>query len=515
MGIDSTKLPWADDALMPGESLYALVNKLAWFAGRRPLQLLRDLRSSDARPYQGFPTGIEYSVCLPILKSIEHHSLMPSIHGLKFYQYLEKAKLESDALPSSRSSCELRYCPSCLGLGMHFEFAQLEFIDYCPRHKKRLISYCKACGDRIRYSSVHMQGWFACATCANSFLSSELTDLRSNLAERKQAAGAYAQLARRVLAAPKVLQFAVNPYKVGRLSKLGLRHAMGRMLEGQSRGGTSSVILPAHYVAVSVERTDQGTPRLKRHASISVSDTLIADVVRLRGERRLAQCRVGAWAIRHFHEHLVCMCAARAIMKKPGTPYEEFTALGNKSYYCSVGRGFAVWEANQSRRELQPIDRALWNSWGLDRSANRLFAYYILEKAFLANAIMMFVDNDHTLISRWGNEAFALELINDGSYGLNKNHAIVWFDLNLVDISDCCELYRCKRDVQLQWLGDALGMLTGDRNASGRIPRANRSIAEVMSLYDSRARLALGEKWMLDHINRRARLALRPAGDLL
>lgn len=49
MGTDRTQLylPWTDDALIPGESGYALLNKLAWYSNRGPLQPVRDLEATE------------------------------------------------------------------------------------------------------------------------------------------------------------------------------------------------------------------------------------------------------------------------------------------------------------------------------------------------------------------------------------------------------------------------------------------------------------------------------------
>ena len=44
----------------------------------------------------------------------------------------------------------LRFCPSCLRLGLHSHITQLPWIVHCPWHGDRLRSDCRVCGDALR-----------------------------------------------------------------------------------------------------------------------------------------------------------------------------------------------------------------------------------------------------------------------------------------------------------------------------------------------------------------------------
>lgn len=88
----SLYLPWADDALVRGESLYAVLNKLAWFAGRGPLQLIRDLKATVAKPSPTSPQYIDFVSTAEIWKGVATLPQMPLIHGLRLGEYIDKAR---------------------------------------------------------------------------------------------------------------------------------------------------------------------------------------------------------------------------------------------------------------------------------------------------------------------------------------------------------------------------------------------------------------------------------------
>jgi len=49
------------------------------------------------------------------------------------------------------ASSQLRHCPDCLLVGFHAAWFQWPFIEYCPIHKRRLVSGCPRCGIAIAF----------------------------------------------------------------------------------------------------------------------------------------------------------------------------------------------------------------------------------------------------------------------------------------------------------------------------------------------------------------------------
>ena len=502
MGTDRKQLylPWADDALIPGESTYALINKLAWFSNRGPLQLIRDLKATEERPSPTTPVRLDYTATTDVWKSIATLPSIPRIHGFQLDDYVRKFSYESICgYSSSLVRNALRFCPDCISLGMHFEVLQLTFVDCCPLHKEPIASHCKECGCGISYSSNSQQGPFSCGSCNASLLQSGLESLRENLSERRRIAWAHTSLVKKLSIVPNMYYHSYSKFQRDQQVEAAQKHAMARMLDNRPRGSQQPLTLPSAYVAVKVERDKSGMPRLKR-----LSHTMLSSLGKQpsqffqHSELRLSQLRVGAWAVQNFHDHIACICAARELMKvDPSRPREDVE--GNDSHACSIGRGFAAWEMGQEDRARELLEESLWKAWGLSERSIRLFAFYALEKACLGSAIMRFVEDDKYELRTWQRHNFSLHLA-ESKFGsdFKIEQAVLCLDFDQLNLDDGCHLCDRNSDVQLQWLGDVIQ----------KVP-PQQLIQALAKEYGTGPRLARSREWMHEEINQRVRLTLK------
>ena len=123
---------------------------------------------------------------------------------------------------------------------------------------------------------------------------------------------------------------------------------MVRILDSRLRGSPQPLTLASPFVAVKVERDESGRPRLNRlsNALLSSPEDHLSQLNQS-SERRLAQLRVGAWAMQNFHEHLACICAGRELMKGGASCKREFVEE-SELHACGIGRGFAAWETGSN-----------------------------------------------------------------------------------------------------------------------------------------------------------------------
>ena len=493
-------LPWTDDALIPGESGYALLIKLAWFSNRGPLQLVRDLKATEDRPSPTSPKSLDYYATAEVWKCIATLPNVPRIYGFQLDVYVSKFARESNlGHVGSRAHNTLRFCPDCISLGMHFEILQLKFIDSCPLHKRQIVSHCKECGDVISYSCSCQQGPFSCGSCNASLLQDGLENLRDNYGERRQIARAYASLVKKLSVVPHIFLHSYSKYERDHQSDVAHKKAMARILDCRLRGSPQSLTLVSPYVAVKVERDELGRPRLNRlsNALLSLPENQLSQLSQS-GERRLAQLRVGAWAMQNFHEHLACICAGRELMNGVARCRREFVE-GSESHACSIGRGFAAWEAGQEHRLGELLKESLWKAWGLTERSIRLFAFYALEKACLGSAIMRFIQCDKYQLREWQSHGFSLQLAESKFLSeFEIEQAVIWVDFDQINLDDACHLCDRNFNVQLQWLGDVI------QNVPPR-----QLIQSLLQEYGTGARLAESGKWMHEEINRRVRITLK------
>ena len=90
---DERYIPWTEDAQLPGESPYALMNKLAWFACRGPVQLMRDLRATEATPCPVSPSEIDFTTSAEVW-SVKANPRMWPIKVGRLREYFYRARFD-------------------------------------------------------------------------------------------------------------------------------------------------------------------------------------------------------------------------------------------------------------------------------------------------------------------------------------------------------------------------------------------------------------------------------------
>lgn len=495
-------LPWSDDALIRGESAYALLNKMGWFSNRSPLQLILDLKATEEWPSPTTPCSIAYDAAREVWESIGSLPGVPRIHGMLFQDYVQKVAFEPIARAFRfRVTDELRFCPDCIALGMHFEIQQLKFVERCPLHEKAITSSCAGCGNRIPFRSKSQNAPFSCDACCASLLQDENQSLRDNFGVRRRIAQAYVVLEKRIAAAPHLNLFSYSDFAPDRGCDVAYRHAMARMLDLSLRGSPKALSVSAPYVAVRVDTDESGRPRLERISNASLASVSSGGPrVNESLERRLAQLRVGAWATQRYREHFVCICAARELKRNQASAKREF-ADGRESHACNIGRGFAAWEEGQDRRAREPLSRHLWKNWGLDDRVARFYAMYVIEKACLGSAIMRFVESDPFGLSEWQRNGLSLQLIESRFMSEHDlEQAVIWVNFDQVDpqLNDACHIAGRDSAVKEQWLKDVT-----------KCASPEWLIHTVARDYSSKTRNEYSRNWMDQDINRRVRITLK------
>lgn len=168
---EASFVPWRDDALLPEESAYSLVNKASWFVSQQPVWFARSCNSLDGRPTKPSPARLEFAGVCGLDRYFHNKRLMPSIHGLSFPAYLRavrESELRENSLPWR--SHRLRVCASCIAMGVHLRLHQHTAVTHCPVHGVELESRCPHCQLHISYCSESNQGNYSCGQCHYSLL---------------------------------------------------------------------------------------------------------------------------------------------------------------------------------------------------------------------------------------------------------------------------------------------------------------------------------------------------------
>lgn len=163
-------VPWCDQALLPGESSFAVMNKVAWFVAMPCTQLVRQLREQNDRKVVAHPKAIKYSHDNKWISFVERTHLAPVVHGMALQEYLYAVEeLNEKETPLRWRSAMLRFCPECIAIGIHFRLHQHLAVEKCPFHLVALRSTCVHCGVGLRYESAS-EGPFCCPHCGRSML---------------------------------------------------------------------------------------------------------------------------------------------------------------------------------------------------------------------------------------------------------------------------------------------------------------------------------------------------------
>lgn len=471
-------IPWADDALLPGESTYALLNKLAWFAGRGPVQLMRDLRVTDTNPTPATPKRIDFGRVVDDWRARAASRIWP-IRDSRLSKYFDPARFNGlDEYTYALCESErLRFCPDCIAAGMHFTIAQLVLVEYCPYHHRHLISNCPECGESVSYDAEGLHAAFCCSSCGGSLLAGGLTDIRANLRYRWRVSHAHEVLVRALESAPMIL--CPTTGCLGSKDAFpGAKEAVTRLLPLE-RPPSSDPSASPYCAAVRVARNDRGQPCIQPCPPLGFIEQPKPSHPSDRNVHQVAQLRVGAWALRQYHDHVACLCAARELMRKKRLGWFSWSI---RSAICCVGKGFAVWEAGCAERAEEQLPSELWKTWGLETLPEKAFASYVLEKACLASAILPFLRNQRSELSGWEATNFASSF-SQWKTALRESdrQVILWSDLRSMDFSDVCDIAGCDEGVRLTWLGKVCTDLHGDAEDAAIGEFYARSAMEALS----------------------------------
>lgn len=471
-------IPWAEDALLPGESPYALLNKLAWFACRGPVQLMRDLRATEGTPYPNSPSKIDFSTSAEEW-SLKANARMWPIKAGRLREYFDRTRFDvlKEYSYSSYESEFLRFCPECVAVGMHFTITQLLLVENCPYHHRRLISCCPECGERIGYRSGVLNDAFGCRECGRSLLEAGLTDIRVNRRYRWRVSRSHVKLAKTLKSAP-MIHCPVKGFRDSVVPYHGLKEAMTPLLH-PDRPSSERSPSTSHYVIVKVGRNERGQPCIQPVSRLEPFEPPLTPSPLDDGQfHAVAQMRAGAWALQTYRDHRACICAAREAMKC--SRHSRF-ARSERPLICCVGKGFAVWEAGRNERERKQLSNDLWEAWELGDAREKAFASYVLEKASLSGTIMAFLRSESLLLSPWENR----DLMSDFSCWnttsrQGEQQAILWQDLRHIDVSDACDLSSYDEPARWTWLESVCADLQG--NSKGELEGQMRAHLAIDSL---------------------------------
>ncbi|WP_445143365.1 hypothetical protein [Dyella sp. Tek66A03] len=178
-------VPWRDDALLEGESLYALWNKFAWFVGISPAALVRGCRLP--RVGLAAPKWIHYRHA-DWARYLESPEKLPTIQGISTAEAVKAYAAAMDLeVPEKWRSQRLRVCEHCISMGIHLRIHQHLVVERCPLHNVPLRSTCGACGHALDFHSEQHRA-FSCVRCGHCFLDKGLVKVAIPLSLRKKAA---------------------------------------------------------------------------------------------------------------------------------------------------------------------------------------------------------------------------------------------------------------------------------------------------------------------------------------
>ncbi len=439
-------IPWVREALLPGESIYALLNKLGWFSGKGPVKLMRELWPTEEKRHP--IERMNYSTILKEWSRGAYTDIWPITTG-STAKYFDASNFQ---VPKgyARGAWEderLRFCPECISLGMHFTISQLRFIEFCPYHQQRLISHCTVCGEQTDYCSVEFNAAFGCNSCEGSLLAGHVTDLCANKSIRWRISRAHQELSSAMDAAAPIHSIVTWPYhKQGRFP--GIKEATTTMLQ-PNRPGSEDLSSVPRYTAIRVGLNQHGQPSVQ---PVSVSTRLKHQSSLHACIHRSAQLRAGAWLLQQYPDHLMCMVASREMIMRKSLARSTVLTTAK---LCCIGNGFAAWESGCHYRIQEKILYSFCDAWGLKSTVERSFGSYIAEKACLTGSISIFLRNDPSELSEWLGKGLSLPL---QMWRANKKKGgkplILRQDLTHIDFSKVCESSRLDEFARWQWLSD-------------------------------------------------------------
>ena len=164
-------VPWRDEAFLPEESAYSLVNKVSWFLAQSPVRFARACNTLDGRIARLSPKRLDFKDTRGLEWYFSNQRLMPRIQGLPFAEYLRGVRdreIRENTFPWRAPG--LRVCGSCIAMGVHLRLHQHTAAARCPLHGVELGSKCPHCQLFMSYCVESDQGHFCCPQCHRSLL---------------------------------------------------------------------------------------------------------------------------------------------------------------------------------------------------------------------------------------------------------------------------------------------------------------------------------------------------------
>ncbi|MEA9906613.1 hypothetical protein VDG44_19085 [Xanthomonas campestris pv. raphani] len=441
-------IPWVRDALLPGESTYAFLNKLGWFAVTGPLQLMRDLRINEQNQYPHKPGRIDYAEVVNEWSSKAHRYLWPIQQGRlgEYFNESDFLMLKDYSDGAWEEEC-LRFCTECVALGMHFTVCQLQFIEFCPYHQRRLISHCPVCGRQMKYAAAVPRPAFSCDSCGGSLLDADMTNVCANQRVRWRISHAYQELVGAMNACAPIYSMVTRRFgRRGTLS--GVKEATTAMLESNRQRSEELSFVP-RFAAIKAVPNHRGQPSIQRILKSHRAEEPCSIEKESRTViHRTAQLRAGAWLLQRYSDHLTCIATSREVIKRK--TFGQFPAR-TAHKLCCIGNGFVAWEMCHLDRVHERLPYELWDAWGLKSTAERSFGSYVLEKACLMSSISTFLRSDPDELSGWLASKLPTSFERwQASRTSEDIPAILWQDIKDVDFSEVCEALHLNDEARWQ-----------------------------------------------------------------
>lgn len=153
-------VPWRDDCVLPEESLYSHVSKLAWYRAQSPVAYLQRFHEIGQRSPK---LNLLETRWISALRRVDTVAL---VQGKSVREHLEDvASAEEQEIPRLARSPYLRVCSSCLHEGIHLRVHQNLFLLRCPVHDEALSHWCPHCGGELSLTMAGRAQAFSCTKC--------------------------------------------------------------------------------------------------------------------------------------------------------------------------------------------------------------------------------------------------------------------------------------------------------------------------------------------------------------
>ena len=160
-------MPWRDDVLLPEESVFSTLHKIAWFCGTTPNKYLRHCVDPRTKSNPAPPTPASPCQAPRWLACLRAAPNLPMVHGLSLAEYVTRlGALQECEIPREWLSRNLRVCNGCMALGMHLRLHQHRAIMRCPIHHDIVLrDHCTECGHALSGGPTCLDRYFACTRC--------------------------------------------------------------------------------------------------------------------------------------------------------------------------------------------------------------------------------------------------------------------------------------------------------------------------------------------------------------